>query len=243
MARISIDTAAIRGQVGFTQTPKPAAVHNLIQQAAAQARSGREIQLRESIRRNLEEGLFPERLKPDLPESVLMPAEAAPSEGPRAPQRRPGRSWIRFEIWEDDRVTWRKHWLNLVQRVGLPLLAALATSLLGLASLVATLSDILAPGANLPAPLATLGAERWLCLPIPILWVFAALWVNYQYQDWRNDIYIVTDNEVIDVQRDLAIFPLWFIYTESRRQAPLARVQNVNLQIPNLVASVLGLAT
>jgi CRP-like cAMP-binding protein/membrane protein YdbS with pleckstrin-like domain len=236
---LSIDTAAARGQVGFTQTPKPRAVQDLIQRAADQARSGREVQFRESIRKNLEEGLFPERLKPEPPESVLAPPEARPSKGSRPPRVRRGRTWVRFEIWEDDRVTWRKHWLNLAQRVGPPLLAAAVTSLLGLTSLVVALNDILKLGLGLPAPLITMGARAWLCLPILVLWVFAALWVNFQYQDWRNDIYIVTDNEVIDVQRDLKFFPLWFLYSESRRQAPLARVQNVNLDIPNLIASVL----
>ena len=237
---VSIDTAAVRGQVGFTQTPKPRDVQDLIQRAADQARSGREVQFRESIRKNLEEGLFPERLKPEMPESVLAPPETGLSQGSRPPRVRRGRGWVRFEIWEDDRVTWRKHWLNLAERVGLAFLAALLTSLLGLVSLVAALIGIFASSADLPAPLSTLAADPWLCLPILILWGFAALWLNFQYQDWRNDIYIVTDNEVIDVQRDLKFFPLWFLYSESRRQAPLARVQNVNLDIPNLVASVLN---
>lgn len=237
---LSIDTAAARGQVGFTQTPRPRDVQDLIQRAADQARSGREVQFQESIRKNLEEGLFPERLKPEPPESVLAPPEARPSKGPRPPQARRGRTWVRFEIWEDDRVTWRKHWLNLVQRVGLPFLAGLLTSLLALVSLVAALIGILTRSVALPAPLNTLADKPWLCLPVLVLWVFAALWVNFQYQDWRNDIYIVTDNEVIDVQRELKIFPLWFLYSESRRQAPLARVQNVNLDIPNLIASVLN---
>ncbi len=237
---LSVDTAAIRGQVSFTRTPEPAAVQDLIQQAASQARGGREVQLRESIRKNLEEGLFPQRLKPALPESALMSPEELSSAEPDVPQRRPGWDWLRFELWEEDRVTWRKHWLNLVQRVGLPLLVVVLTTLISLASLLAALNNILRLGWRLPALFATLGTEHLLCLPILILWVFAVLWVNYQFQDWRNDVYIVTDSEVIDVQRELAIFPLWFIYTESRREAPLARVQNVNLQIPNLVATLLG---
>jgi CRP-like cAMP-binding protein/uncharacterized membrane protein YdbT with pleckstrin-like domain len=239
---LSLDTAAVRGQVTFTRIPQPGHVQELIQRAAAEARSGREVQLRQSIRQQLEDQLEPDRLKPEVPESVLVPAEARLAGARRQRRERKGRKWVRFEIRENGRVTWRKHWLNLLRRTGLPVLALLLATYLVVAQILLFLTQ---KALNLPNPLrlppmAMLEFSGGLFLAMLFLWVVALLWVVYQYQDWRNDIYIVTDNEVIDVERDLAIFPFWNFYTESRQQASLDKVQNVNLRIPNLIASALG---
>jgi CRP-like cAMP-binding protein/uncharacterized membrane protein YdbT with pleckstrin-like domain len=241
---LSLDTAAIQGEVMFTSIPEPARVQKLIQRAAAEARSGREIQFRESIRQQLEDELYPERLKPAAPPSATIPP-GPPSQAPRQPGV-PARSIWGFLPWiekrEDGLVTWRKHWINMVRRVGLPALAFLAASYLLMTYILFFLSQTLFQGSSpirLP-PMTWLGLSGGFFFFLLLLWILAALWVVYQYVDYWNDVYIVTDDQVIDVQRNLAIYPLWFIFTESRRQASLDKVQNVNLQIPNLVASVLG---
>jgi uncharacterized membrane protein YdbT with pleckstrin-like domain len=241
---LSLDTAAIQGEVEFTRIPEPARVQQLIQRAAVEARSGQEIQYRESIRQQLEDRLFPERLKPAVPQSAMIPPEipsqAPPPRGPRLPSIQGLLPWI--EKRQDGRVTWRKHWINMVRRVGLPALALLVTTYLVFAYLLSYLSEKLLRGHS-PLrlfPMTWFDPSGGLFFFLLSLWILAGLWVVYQYVDYWNDVYIVTDNEVIDVQRNLAIFPLWFIFTESRRQASLDKVQNVNLQIPNLLASVLG---
>jgi hypothetical protein len=89
-------------------------------------------------------------------------------------------------------------------------------------------------------PVSWLGFQTWLFLLLLLGWVLALLWLIYQYAEWRNDIYILTDDEVIDVQRELAIYPLFFLYTESRRTASLANVQFVDFRIPNPVAVILN---
>ncbi len=242
---LSLDTAAIQGEVSFSQIPHPALVQDLIQRAAREARSGQETQFRQSIRQRLEDQFKPQRLRPESPESVLLPSEAPPPPSPPSPveRLRSPRGWFpRFEIREPGRVTWRKHWINLVYRTGLPFLAFLATTYLLFANIVFYLATTLFQATNplrLP-PVSWLGFNGGLFLAFLVLWIVSVLWLVYQYVDWRNDVYIVTDNEVIDVERDLAIFPLWFIYTESRRQGSLDKVQNVNLRIPNLWATLLG---
>jgi CRP-like cAMP-binding protein/uncharacterized membrane protein YdbT with pleckstrin-like domain len=238
---LSVDTAAVEGHVTFTRIPDPEYVQELIQQASAQAKSGQRIQFRESIRQQLEEHLYPERLKPSAPESVILQASSTqaspPRRGPRL--RFLGDLLPRFEVREPDRITWRKHWFNLVQRTGLPILAFLLTSYLALAHMLAFATEALGmiPPVQLP-PVSLLGVQGWVCLPVGVLWVMNLLWLIYQYVDWRNDVYIVTDNEVIDEERQPIFFPFWFLYTFDRKQAPLANVQNVNLDIPNLLAIV-----
>jgi membrane protein YdbS with pleckstrin-like domain len=236
---LSIDTAAVAGQVEFTEIPGPGYVQELIQAAAAQARSGQQILFREGIRQQLEAQLYPESIRPVAPDSVLIP----PPPPPPAPPTRGSRfrslgSWLpRFEIREGNTITWRKHWFNLFQRTGPPSLVFLITFYLLVAYTLAFVTR--AFGAVRPLelpPVSWLGFEGWLCLPVGVLWSIAALWVVYKYVDWRNDVYIVTDDEVIDEERRPIFFPFWFLTTLDRKQAPLAMVQNVNLVMPNLFA-------
>jgi CRP-like cAMP-binding protein/membrane protein YdbS with pleckstrin-like domain len=240
---VGIDTAAARGQIDFTTIPQPAFVQELIQKASAQARSGLQIQRRESIRQQLEDQLNPERLKPSVPDSVVIQPEV-PDE-PRPPSRldrfRSFRGWFpRFEIRENGQVIWRKHWINLVKRTGLQaIFMGLAVYLL-LVYALAFVTTTLGPVPVILPPVQWLGFQGWLFLVIAVLGIAAVLWFIYQYVDWRNDIYIVTDNEVIDVERNLAIYPFFFFYTESRRQASLANVQYVDLNIPHPLAMILN---
>jgi CRP-like cAMP-binding protein/uncharacterized membrane protein YdbT with pleckstrin-like domain len=240
--RVDIDTAAAKGQVAFTKIPDPAYVQKLIQKASAQARSGLTIQRRESIRQQIEDQLYPERLQPSIPGSVLIPPDVPPEGRRRGSSRFRGvRSWFpQFEIREGGQVIWRKHWINLLQRTGVQFILFLVSIYLVLSFALASLTVTLGLSAVMLPPVTWLGFQGWLFLIVLFLSALAALWFVYQYVDWRNDIYILTDDEVIDVERQLAIFPFFFFYTESRRQASLTNVQYVDLKIPNPLAMILN---
>lgn len=238
---VGIDTAAQTGQINFTTIPKPAYVQELIQRASAQARSGLQIQRRESIRQQLEDHLFPERLKPSAPESVLIQPEPEPEQPTRVSRFRTLRGWFpRFEIREKDRIIWRKHWTNLVKRTGIQFLVFLVAMYLLFSFALAYATETFGLTPVLLPPVSWVGFRGWLFLVMLVLVIPAVLWFIYQYIDWRNDIYIVTNDEVIDVERELAPYPFFFIFTESRRQAALANVQYVDLQVPHPIAMVLN---
>jgi membrane protein YdbS with pleckstrin-like domain len=239
---VDIDTAAAKGQIAFTTIPRPAYVQTLIQKASAQARSGLTMQRRESIRQQIEDQLYPERLKPSIPGSVLIPPEESPEDRRQRPSRfRAFRGWLpRFEIREDGQVIWRKHWINLLQRTGVQFILLLVSIYLVLSFALASLTVTLGLSAIMLPPVTWLGFQGWLFMIVLVLSILAALWFIYQYVDWRNDIYIVTDDEVIDVERDLFMFPFFFLYTENRRQASLTNVQYVDLKIPNPLAMILN---
>jgi membrane protein YdbS with pleckstrin-like domain len=240
---IAIDTAAQRGQIAFTTIPRPAYVQQLIQKASAQARSGLTVQRQESIRQQIEDQLYPERLRPAIPGSAQIPPEEPPEDDRRRRFQRflDLRGWFpRFEIREDGQVIWRKHWINLLQRTGLQFILFLVSIYLVLSFALASLTASLGMAAIMLPPVTWLGFQGWLFLIILFLSALAALWFIYQYVDWRNDIYIVTDDEVIDVERQLAMFPFFFWYNESRKQASLTKVQYVDLKIPNPLAMILN---
>lgn len=54
------------------------------------------------------------------------------------------------------------------------------------------------------------------------------------YEDWTNDLFQVTGDTVIDIDRGP------FGFTESRKTAPLANVQNVRAEQKNILATILG---
>jgi CRP-like cAMP-binding protein len=235
---LDIETAAARGQVQFTTVPNPVYIQELIQRAAEEAKSGRQSEFRESVRQRLEDQLNPERLRPEVPDSVLRQERKAeePGQAKILGVVRPLIWYPRFEVRRDGRIVWRKHWFNLVMRTGLALLAFLLTSWLLLGVAVAGLTRAVGLGPWLLPPISVVGFRAWLLLPILILWTVSALWLKYQYEDWANDIYVLTNEEVIDQERRLAVFPFWGIYTEDRRRASLSNVQYVDLSIPNPLA-------
>jgi CRP-like cAMP-binding protein/membrane protein YdbS with pleckstrin-like domain len=61
-----------------------------------------------------------------------------------------------------------------------------------------------------------------LYFPLGLILIGTALWWLWRFEDWRNDRFQVTDRYVIDINRRP------FGFGESRRQAELGNVQNVN---------------
>jgi len=115
-----------------------------------------------------------------------------------------------------DTVFYRTHWLFLFRKSILPffLLAALA---LLLGYMIGTNARLL---------------DSPFVFGLLILTMTAAgLWWLYQYLDWRNDQYIITPDQLIDVYRK----PLG---REDRRTAPLENIQSIRYQrlgIPGLL--------
>jgi len=58
------------------------------------------------------------------------------------------------------------------------------------------------------------------------------LWLTWRYLDWRNDLFQVTNRYILDIDR----LPLGF--GESRKQAELGNVQNVNASRPGFFPTI-----
>jgi hypothetical protein len=66
------------------------------------------------------------------------------------------------------------------------------------------------------------------------LWVGLGLALVWQFENWRNDLYVLTNEHIIDIER----LPLGFF--EHRRQASLAQIQDINYAVPNPLATLLN---
>lgn len=120
---------------------------------------------------------------------------------------------VRFE--EGGVITFRKHWILLVQDTWLPtlILFLLAAAVVGR---ILELYDVFSTGTVLLVSF-TFGL-------ISLIW-----WV-YQYVDWRNDIYQLTSDQIIDIYRK----PL------GREDKKTAQLENI-LSLENKRRGIIGL--
>ena len=63
--------------------------------------------------------------------------------------------------------------------------------------------------------------------------LFGWAWLLWTIEDWRNDVYILTNDSIVDEERE----PLGFdVHT---RRAPLTTIQDISYQIPNMLYTLL----
>jgi hypothetical protein len=124
---------------------------------------------------------------------------------------------VRFE--QGDSVIYRKHWYILLQQIWQPsFFTLLVLGLIGL-----KLSGVLP--AEIPLTVVALVA---FVLFIP----FAGWWL-YEYEDWRNDIYQVTPEQILDIDKK----PFG---TESRKAASLGNILSLKYERPGLLGMLLN---
>jgi CRP-like cAMP-binding protein len=144
--------------------------------------------------------------------------EEAPKLPPR--RRRGPIEWLfgnalklRFE--ENDVITYRKHWILLVRKSWMPLLA--------LAGMFVVLIVLYRPIREIG--LGSIGIFLWM-----FLYTILVGWWFYHYLDWRNDIYQLTSDTILDIERR----PLG---REEKKTAPLESV----LSLEHTRVGILGL--
>jgi uncharacterized membrane protein YdbT with pleckstrin-like domain len=228
---ITVETAAALGKVVFDRAPHPEAIRDAIWAQLARAQATRRAAQRHLIREALASHMG---LDPGEPESEAELGQERPLElvDLQPPEVRPGAlmrafRWLseqdlipRVRIETDESVTWRKHWVFLLADVVWPFLLSIASivlAVLGFFGFPAQLTHyVYYPGIMLMLAVLTTG------------------WLWWSFNDWGNDLYIVTDERIIDIEKR----PLFF--SEQRREASLGMIQNVSLRIPNITASVLN---
>ena len=116
--------------------------------------------------------------------------------------------FLRIHVEDEHIITYRKHWLVLLRMSLLPLLG-----------LIISLSFLI-------------GMVTWNFSDIPyqlgvmigfLLTVFMLCWLVYRYIDWRDDVFQLTPNQVIDIDRK----PFGRL---SRRSAPLENILSIEYE-------------
>ena len=120
-------------------------------------------------------------------------------------------------------VTYRRHWIILLRKTSLALLAIILLLILS-----AGYDTLYLTNRFRSIPIL-------LCNSMSILIFFLVLfpWWLYNYVDWRNDIYQVTDKNIFDINRK----PLG---TESRKSASLENILSLEHTRPGFLGYVLN---
>jgi membrane protein YdbS with pleckstrin-like domain len=118
----------------------------------------------------------------------------------------------RYRMEQGGTITYRKHLFALFVELLWPLGVAL----------VLTLALLL---------LNFLAADQYAGFVI-VFMLIDVLWIIWRTEDWRNDTFQVTDRYVIDIDRRP------FGFGESRKQAQLDNIQNVEADRPNFLATI-----
>jgi len=124
---------------------------------------------------------------------------------------------FKTRVVEDGTITYRKHWWIFFRR-------AWKSSIFLIIALVASFGFSI-------TILGILGMIGLLSVYLITFILF--VWWLYQYQDWRNDIYRVTKDRIIDRDKK----PLG---KESVRSAPINNIQSVGHEIPNTIGLILN---
>jgi CRP-like cAMP-binding protein/uncharacterized membrane protein YdbT with pleckstrin-like domain len=206
-----ITTAAAAGILFFDNIDDPIRVKDTLDRLSRQVRTldaGRE---QATMRRSLETYF---QVQP-----AYSPVEN--DEGQTAVVKVPDSMWVRFRkryAWRLDEngiITYRKHYFILFREAAWPILTFIVLSLAFFG-----LTRVLDP--------------VWPQLDVVfiILFLIDIGWIIWEIEDWRNDTFQLTDRYVIDVDRKP------FGFGESRKQAELANVQNVNADRPGLIPTL-----
>lgn len=235
---ITIQTAGTRGVMRFTKVPHPERIRKAIfnQVEVAKALAGQERQKLVEYKVRAATGQAPAVLMNETPLTVMGQSR------PRV-QRAGGRLGLAglggvIGLWtakedEDGTITWRKHWWVLIRRAFVPFCLTLLLTVMIVRRIALDLLAAAAATAGEPAA-ASAGLAWWWLLPF---WLVFLFWLGWRFADWRNDIYQLTRDHVIDIER----LPLGFF--SERRQAALAQIQDVRYTKPNVIATMLNYGT
>ena len=141
---------------------------------------------------------------------------------------------FQLRIEDGGKVTYRKHWVVLFQQSWKPL--GLMTA--GIAFFFWRLYDIYRTAeitlihtnaSGIPSP-------DTLAVTIPLLLIPVAFWLWYEYTDWKNDTFLVTDDEIHDIDRK----PFG---KEERRSAQIENILSTAYKRDGLIAYLFNYGT
>jgi hypothetical protein len=215
----------IGGRLTFTHIPNGQFMQERIldQRTLAQQEAKREEV--ETIRRELLRVLSPASLA-QSPEPQPTPASAQPAAPAQSQEAAPEPAWLdwlrglrpQLRVEKSGQIIWHKHWLLLLWRLVIPVLIFMAG--IGVSYILWRLPHWITRFSPLPT---------WAILTPGGLIVLASFLMGWwEYMVWDQDLYILTSNRIVDIERRP------FGLKETRRESNLDRIQDIDVDLPNI---------
>ena len=208
-----VTTAAQKGIILFDNIDDPRLVQEALNRLTSRVKALNAGEAQAVMRQSLE-GHFesPPPLR-EYAEDDETEGETAQTSGLTTWQRIKNR--YTWRVVEGNTITYRKHIFILIAGVWLPALIALG--LTGVGYLLARYTNI---------------NDALVAFIVGIVVLGILGWFIWNFEDWRNDTFQVSDRFVVDIDRKP------FGFGESRKQAPIANIQNVNADRPGLLPTI-----
>jgi hypothetical protein len=143
-----------------------------------------------------------------------------------------GAKWFKLRQEEGDTITYRKHLFVLWQQVWQPTLLIFLI-LFGILARLITLAR--SPDKNLFDFTNGFKVDT-IAVSLPIILIPLVIWWIYQYVDWSNDIFQVTPDQILDIDKK----PFG---TQERRAAPLENILSTQAHRYGLAGYFLNFGT
>lgn len=219
------------GKIVFRNVAHPFEAARLVEEHWSRTRRSASHAEREAMRNVLRRKMG----QPEIPTTKATPPTEkmiTPSLYRRSILRVIGEKWFNLRVEEGGNIIYRKHWFVLLQQTWQP--AVLVLLILGgmLARVIklAQTPELRLFDASRTPPLDT------TLLVLPTLLIPVIFWWIYQYLDWRNDIFVVTSDQILDIDKK----PFG---TETRRAAPLENILSTEAERVGLAGYLLNFGT
>ncbi|MBL8062507.1 MAG: cyclic nucleotide-binding domain-containing protein [Anaerolineales bacterium] len=143
-------------------------------------------------------------------------------------------NFVQLRIEEGGKIIYHKHWLILIQQAWKPLSLFLLGIILFIWRMV-----VLALSPELAFVRFTGGwsfRPDTLSVTIPLLLLPVGFWLWYEYTDWKNDTFMVTQDEIFDIDRK----PFG---TEERRSAQIENILSTSYKRNGFIAYIFNYGT
>jgi hypothetical protein len=222
------------GKIPFSHVPHPyEAAHLIEEQWSRSKRSATQMEkeaMRNELRRKM--GLTVETKPPPLREYEKESLQSAPTFYKPGILQVIGSNWFKLRLEDSGTITYRKHWFVLWKQTWEPTVLFILL-VAGMFARVHTLWQT--PGESV-IDFSQRPPVDSILLMLPMLMVPVIIWWIYQYMDWRNDIFQVTPDQIIDIDKK----PFG---TEERRAAPLENILSTEAERLGLWGYLLNYGT
>ncbi len=143
-----------------------------------------------------------------------------------------GSSTLKLRYEMGDTVIYRKHWMVLLEQTWQPLAFLLVLTVFWISHIIGVIAD---PARNLFWS-STGFAPDTLFLAIPVVMLPFIGWLVYQIVDWSNDMFQVTTDQIIDIDRK----PFGL---EERRAAQLENILSTQYKREGILSNLFNYGT
>ena len=138
---------------------------------------------------------------------------------------------FKLRVEDGGTVIYHKHWFVLLQQMGRPLLFFLGLVALMIIRIVSLYNN---PNESVLEKLESGGYRPdTILVTIPLLMLPFIGWMIWEYVDWKNDIFLVTPDEIVDLDKT----PLG---TEERRSAQMESILSTEYKREGLIGYLLN---